>query len=402
MLHRITILVLFVFTINSFSQEKAQPQGEWLLDKIATQGNYQDVGQLVDFNQDGKLYIQEIPFGTWTYNQKDKQVNMQAQDLSGSYELAYLSATNMQLSLADKDLYFTRIDRDKIQKDNLESGLIGLWEYANDLGDNMRRLVQFEAPDKIIFLEKGEGMESRTSGMWLYDAELTKLVIIGQMQGIRGINTEVTITPNEVNFLNKTIPTTLKKVKKDATAIERLTFTSDDFYDETGDYKYYDDEQKLPWQDVYEMIDLLQNVKQLVYKQSTLVEGTQSFETKTLTAEVDASFDEEALSIDYIFNGYDRYNLPDDYQLPPNKWDSFASKLYPYKDVTYRVKGEEEITVSAGTFTCTVVEALDSFDEKIKLWMVKDKPGIIAKIIKDKPGDFGHYITYELQEIKTI
>jgi hypothetical protein len=376
--------------------------GTWLLDKIATQGNYQDVGQLVDFNQDGKLYIQEIPFGTWAYNQKDKHLDMQAQDLSGSYELSYLSATNMQLSLDDKDLYFTRIDRDKIQKDNLESGLIGLWEYANDLGDDMRRIIQFEAPDKISLIEKDENSESRHSGIWLYQAELNQLVIIGQMQGIRGVNTEVNITPNEVNFLNKTIPTTLKKVKQDATAIERLTFTSDDFYDETGDYKYYDDEQKLPWQDVYEMIDDLQNVKQLVYKESTLVEGTQSFETKTLTADVAASFDTESLSIDYIFDGYDRYSAPDDYKLPPNKWDSYASKLYPYKDVTYRVKGEEEITVPAGTFTCSVVEAVGSFDEKIKMWMVKDKPGVFAKIIKEQSDDFSphHYIIYELLDIE--
>jgi hypothetical protein len=32
--------------------------------------------------------------------------------------------------------------------------------------------------------------------------------------------------------------------------------------------------------------------------------------------------------------------------------------------------------------------------------MIKDKLGVIAKIIKDKSGTFGHYHTYELTEIK--
>ncbi len=402
MLHKITQILLFIFviTINTFAQESENATGEWILDKIAEKGEYKSVGQLVDFNQDGKLYIQEIPFGTWTYNQKDKHLIMQAENLSGSYELAYLSAENMQLTLNDKDLYFTKIDRKKILKDNAASGLIGLWEYANDMGDNMRRLIQFKAPDKVTLVEKDENMESRSSGMWLYDSELSKLIIIGQLARVRGINTEVRITENEVNFVNNTVPTSLKKVQQDATKIEHLNFTSDDFYDETGDYKYYDDEQKLPWQDFYQMIDEMSKVKQLVYKYATLIEGTQSFETKTLTAVVNANFDEETLSIDYIFDGYDRYKLPDDYQLQPNKLDTYASKLYPYKDATFRVAAIEEVSVPAGTFTCTIVEVLDDFEENVKLWMVNGKPGVIAKVIKDKAGNFGHYKVYELQEIK--
>jgi len=32
--------------------------------------------------------------------------------------------------------------------------------------------------------------------------------------------------------------------------------------------------------------------------------------------------------------------------------------------------------------------------------MIIDKPGIYAKIIEDKPGTFGYYNMYELQEIK--
>ena len=404
MLHKNTLIIFFILTItaNTFAQNSTAATGEWILDQIAENGQYKSLGQLVDFNQDGKLYIQEFPFGTWSFNQEDNTLVMDAEDLSGSYELAYLSATNMQLTLDDKDLYFTKIDREKIIKDNATSGLIGLWEYANDLGDNTRRLIQFKAPNKVSLIEKDDTMESRYSGIWFYQVTLNQLIIIGQLKGVRGINTEVTITPNEINLLNKKTPTILKKVKQDTTSLEHLNFTEDDFYDAKGDYKYENDEQKLPWKDYYQMIDELSSVKQLVYKEATLVSGTKSFENKILKTDVKANLDNELLEIDNVFNGYDRYHLPNDTKLKSNKYDSYTSKLYPYKEITFRVENtSEKVTVPAGIYTCTVVEGLGDFEEKVKIWMINDKPGVIAKIIKEKTGSFGHYITYELQAIKT-
>jgi hypothetical protein len=46
--------------------------------------------------------------------------------------------------------------------------------------------------------------------------------------------------------------------------------------------------------------------------------------------------------------------------------------------------------VEAGgtTYTCTVVEGMDG-DTKIKYWMINDKPGIFAKIIKDNNRESG-------------
>jgi len=35
-----------------------------------------------------------------------------------------------------------------------------------------------------------------------------------------------------------------------------------------------------------------------------------------------------------------------------------------------------------------------------KLWMINSKPGIFARIIVDKPGTFGLYGVYELEEIR--
>jgi hypothetical protein len=205
-------------------------------------------------------------------------------------------------------------------------------------------------------------MESTSKGMWI--AKENTLNLIGILENISGLSTLIKVAKKEIVFKNEEKIYTFKKVIQNATNIERLTFTSADFYDENGDYKYYDDEQKLPWQDTSQMIEHLSNVKQLVYQFSTLIDNTKSFDTKTLTADVLANETEQTLSIDYIFNGYDRYNLPDDTALQPNKYDGY-SKLFPFEDNSFRIVGEKQTTTAAGTFTCTVLEVAGSFDEKI-------------------------------------
>ena len=188
--------------------------------------------------------------------------------------------------------------------------------------------------------------------------------------------------------------------KEASSSITRLEFTEADFFTEDGEYKYYDDEAKLPWLDIDGMVMSLANVKQLVYKFSTLDEDENIFNDKTLRADVSANPSEQSLSIDFIFYGFDRYNLPEETALPPN--DEYSHLLYPEEEYTFRVSGSEQITIEAGTFDCTVIEVAGSFETCKKLWMINDKPGIYAKIIVDKPGTFGQYSIYELQEIVMV
>lgn len=398
-------IILLVFTtlfISTYSlaQDDSKATGEWILQHIEHNGKEEIVGQIVDFNIDGNLYIQEMPFGKWTYNKKEQRINIDTtEDISGSYAVTFNADNKMQLSLDAKKLIFSKIDRATITKDNSQSGFIGVWELEKEQDPNAKKFFTFNAPDTFTLFEKEEGMESNSKGMWIFNKKENSLLLIGQVGELRGFNKLIKVTKEQISIENNGKSYTLKKVVQNAIKIERLTFTSADFYDENGDYKYYNDAGKLPWQDLYQMIDYLSNVKQLVYQFSTLIDNTKSFESKTLTANVEVNQEEETLSIDYIFNGYDRYNLPEDTALQPNKYDGY-SKLFPYKDEAFRVVGEKEITTPAGVFTCTLVELVGSFDEKVKLYMIKDKPGVIAKIIKDKSGTFGHYHTYELKEIK--
>jgi hypothetical protein len=276
------------------------------------------------------------------------------------------------------------------------SDLTGTWQIQSS--DETISILTFELPDSFSLVVSEEGMSATHRGTWIYNPEDETVVCVGLDSPIVGKNRIISQSEDYLELENKGVAILAKKMATDNSKIERLGFSEDDFYDENGDYKYYDDFQKLPWQDSFQMLTSLLNVDQLVYNYSTLIEGTDAFKSKTLTADVVANDEEQSLSIDFIFYGYDRYNLPDDTELPPN--ENYTEPLFPLKDVSYRVMGKEQITLPAGTFDCTVVEALGDFDELMKFWMIDDKPGIYAKIIGDKAGSFGHFRLYELQEIK--
>ncbi len=147
------------------------------------------------------------------------------------------------------------------------------------------------------------------------------------------------------------------------------------------------------------MKNSLLNVKQLVYIYATLIDGTKAFENKTLIANVHASLEEDGFTIDNIFNGYDRYHVPDDSEFPENS--NFSEPLYPLIENTYRIVGNEQLTTPAGTFDCTILEVVSDSEVLKKLWMINDKIGVYAKVIEDNPDEtFGHYCVYELQDIK--
>jgi len=397
--------IVFLSIVGTANAQKSKLLGSWLMIKVEVNGETEYPYQVTEFTKDGKMLMMGREFATWSYNKKKHAIVMKSdfeKEFNGEGKVLKLTKKEFVLEKDGMKAFYKRFDKAKIYEDNTASGLIGTWRLTNETDPDVVQILVIKSAEEFLFVEKRFNTQSKREGEWIFNKNEKNVIFVGYLEHLKGLNKILTLSSDELSLENKGKIYSFKKEENQDVKIERLTFIDKDFYDETGDYKYYDDEQKLPWQDPYQMMDELSKVKQLVYKYSILIGGTESFETKTLTADVKASLNEETLNIDNIFDGYDRYNLPDDYQLPSNKWDQFSSKLYPYKDATFRVIGTEEVTVPAGTFTCVVVELLGSFDEKVKLWLVTNKPGIIAKVIKDNPESFGSYRICELQEIKTF
>lgn len=105
--------------------------------------------------------------------------------------------------------------------------------------------------------------------------------------------------------------------------------------------------------------------------------------------------DEETLTLEHsgkVFKARRKVSSPHKIERLTFSWDDFFTD-----DGDYKYEDE------AGTFDCTVVEALGDSDLLKKLWMINDRVGIYARIIQEDPDEtFGHYAIYELKEIKTV
>lgn len=295
-----------------------------------------------------------------------------------------------------------------------QNELIGKWQLskvvvAEQTYENLKAVYIFEKGG-VLKAARSSKSEVIDAGSWKFNKKKNAIIMSSTLdKDFNGTATLVKISKTELiykkedailHFKRFTLSDIAPDLKNSSftNSIKRLDFTEEDFFNEDGDYKYYEDEDKLPWHDAYEMLMSLINVKQLVYKFSKYDESTGVFKVKTLKADVNSNPAESRLSIDYIFNGYDRYNLPDDTDLMPNH--EYSNLLYPEEENTFRVSGSEKITTNAGTFECTVVEVVGRFETCKKLWMINNKPGVYAKIIVDKPGPYGQYAIYELKEIK--
>lgn len=263
-----------------------------------------------------------------------------------------------------------------------ESDITGKWTITKmQKGDEIKETdsgIIFEENNvlKLGFFNMEEIIEA---GTWEYDKRQNSILLNSSLdKNINGKAELLKVTEDELQYKKDGIIYTLLKYNEDEEYGPMLDFSEADFFSEEGDYKYEGEEENLPWKDPAEMLLSLVNVKQLVYKRSKLNELTNSFEDIILRADVAANADEMSLSIDYIFFGFDRYNLPEETELPPNT--EYENLLFPEVEFNFRIVDTQEITTNAGTFLCTVIEAAQDEIQK-KLWMINDRPGVYANLL---------------------
>lgn len=406
MKHILILIIPFIFFVGVSNAQKSDLIGSWLMTKAEVGGEVQTPYFVTEFNEEGKMIVMGMDAGTWEYNKSNNSIVMKSEldkDFNGEGKIITINEKELIVDKGGAKLFYKKVETAEIVKANKNSGLMGMWEFKDVPYPDVNTLVTFTEPDEFKIIQKEVGMTSNLSGTWIFDKKEMSLTMIGlrSEDTFKGENKVIKIDEENLELDNNGTVFKAHKKAQNTIKIERLTFQEGDFFNENGDYKYYDDEDKLPWFDLAEMKIGLLNVKQLVYNYATLINGTEAFENKILTADVSATLEEEGFTIDNIFIGYDRYNLPEDTEFPENQ--EFSKSLYPLTDDIFRIVGNEPITTPAGTFNCTVLEVATNSDVLKKLWVITDQSGfgIYAKIIEDDPDEsFGHYSVYELQEIK--
>ncbi len=398
------IVLAWIFSMNIAISKNVPVTGDWLLTKLESAQNVKDIYAPVTFQSNGDFTVMDMKMGTWEYHKKLKTVKIisdRFKAASGDNKIIRLKNNEMILENNGTKMYFLRMDKNKILNGNNKSGLMGTWKI-NTGDSNIIRFITFSSPDVFSYVEIMPGVTTNGKGTWIFNKKDNSLLMIARIEWLDNNYTVKELSEN--GFILEHENGTLKVSKvKTATNIERLNFKEDDFYDNDGNFKYEKDEEKLPWKEVVSMEIFLKNIHRLTYKYATLIPEMNIFRNRMLTANVSVNQEEQKVCIDFIFNGYDIQHLPEDTELPPNcvTPDDYYNKLFPEKEVDYRFTGKKQITTPAGTFNCTIIEAIGNSGQKYKMWMINNKPGVYAKIIEENPDkNFGYYHVYELQRIK--
>lgn len=298
-----------------------------------------------------------------------------------------------------------------------ESKIIGIWQLTTVVEDG-KTMDGFQTV--FIFSEKGilNAAKSATSksmevGTWKYNKKQKTIVMTSELdRDFRGeavvikVNKKVLVYKKEgatLSFIKLAKLDLPPKIEHVTTTKPTLLFEREDIIDENGDFNYEEAESKLPWK-LETIINFLKEHNEVVY------DVTHFPDEEEIDAWVESekiNYNEEEQSIDvrrYSYFQNDYIDMTEDpiwmNNLPANEYDFM---FFPKENLNlYKVVGTETIETVIGIFDCTVVEGYGDFDGKIKYWMVNEKPGVFAKIIKVKDAmvPFGYTNVFTLKEIK--
>jgi len=298
-----------------------------------------------------------------------------------------------------------------------ESKIIGIWQLKTVVEDG-NTMNDFKTV--FIFSEKGVLNAARSStsesmevGTWNYNKKEKSILMTSDLD--RDFNGEARLIKiNKKVLVYEKAGATLTfskldkldlppKIKHLTTTKPMLNFTYDDLLDEEGGFYYEDEIAKLPW-DLADAIDFLKNYKDIIYT-ATNFKGDLEPDSFLVSSRIVYNEEEQTIDVrEYSFFQMDYIEMFDD-PISINEIENRKDYYYFFpkeKLDPFKILGTEIIETTLGSFECTIVEGISTFDNKVKYWMINDKPGVFAKIIivKDEDPPFGYSNIYALKEIK--
>ncbi len=297
-----------------------------------------------------------------------------------------------------------------------ESKITGIWQLSKVVHDGK---TETGLKAVFIFAKKGilKAARSATSksinvGTWKYNKKHKLIVMKSTVdKDFNGEATLLKVNKNELVYKKEGAVLSFKKItakKKEAKSKSititkpKLSFKEETMLDADGSFNY-EDEDKLPWK-IDSIVNYLKNYKEVVYKVTNFPDED---EPNTFVESKKINYNKEEQSIDvrrYSYAQNDYIDMTEDPIWMDNLQDYEDDfHFFPEDNLNiYKVVGTENVKTALGNFDCTVVEGFGDFDNKLKYWMINEKPGVFAKIVKvkDAPVPYGFTNVYTLKEIK--
>ena len=387
------ILLLMLIVITMANAQTKKVIGNWLMIKAEVKGKIMEPYFIINFKEDGTMESQGIPLGTWLYNEKDNNITMNSKfdnKFSGKNKVLKITSKRLELEKDGNKFFYTKINPNKVLKDNKASKFHGLWEIKSEEGRT--RILQISLPDTFMLVTVDEGSTDRAKGTWLFNKNNNYIVFMGFSKFLKG---KYSIKKSsEKGFILENNDKKIVATKKEQPQIERLTFKYDDF-DENNDIN-----DKLPWVNFNDMVNYLKDVTTVRYRRGSIIPEFNVLTYTRLKSNIVTKPDKPSVEFtNFLISQTDTMQYSQKYKDNLSESYNFffpQDELFPL-----RLVGTKTVTVPAGTFECTVIEGFNG-DDKVKYWMINNKPGIYAKIIVERISVFNdlEYLVTELEEIK--
>lgn len=290
--------------------------------------------------------------------------------------------------LISTSLFFTacvtQVDVNQSKKISQEPNFIGTWVSRDE---NRHYIYKFELANKFTYIDKGEQMIRSSQSTWMYSKSDRTLDVTSNDIPIGGKNSVKSLTKNEfVLSTDKGLYRALKQVEKE---YERLTFIQNDFTQQ--------DKTMLPYKwSLYGLAEFMSSIKSLDYKIIREVEDVNLVSEVRVIPKVNMKKMSVALE---TFILEDAINEQISREIKDKRYENRYNDFFPQEELSfYKNVAIEEVSVPAGRFECMVVEGM-AFEMKYKYWMIKEMPGVYARVVLDGNGRFE---VKELQRINKI
>jgi len=384
---QISTLIFVLSLWTTFAQNK-NVQGDWLITYLQNGGKTGTPYIIQSFKPDGKMLFRDYEIGTWEQSGDKLFLKSKLYPVFNE-DFIIIESDSNSLIIKNKQTKATLIKYDlkQLQSDKQFQNLTGAWKF----GGTDTNILRLRPDGKYTLLSIGTDMNMSTKGNWYFIPGTNTFVLQGHPDFLSGKDSIIQQGKDYMEVLNHEIHYQLEKMPEHK-LIEHLTFKEEDFPEENKDV------EKLPWREFDNMKDYLSKIKTLRYNKYDYYSDVDAFNMTEIFTEIEN--DSKSIKFeDYYYPNEEAVKLSETVKgYLQNAYNDF----YPQKDLDYYkvIDTQQKISVPAGTFICTVVEGMTG-DDKFSYWMINDKPGVFAKIIKENNGQFGNafYQKYELTDI---
>ncbi len=393
------LLLFFTLTFLSISCITANSMdisNTWLLTKVEIDGEWENVYQTFSFKPNGNVSLQDRVFGTWKIDNEKQIVKIDSKlikEFSDNWNISKHTETELILKSPTATMNLVSYNPAQTATENKKSGLLGVWNFKIDDTEGGNTFLYFQEPNILSIKKIEPGVTSRTKGIWIYYKSTESVIMIINDYSLKGKSKVLSITDKKLVLEKDNNTITGYRLEQNALEREELP-AIDDSSLETDNQDYNKDQlnyESCNWFNLEAKTSYLKNVTALKYRKSTLLDEFNVFTTSNISAGVSLDENRESIIIDKTFEN-----------LPAGEY-SENNAFFPLEEpFFYSVSGEKEITVPAGTFKCKIIDTDDySMDNRTRLYMIENRPGIYAKIINiQKQFDEETYTMYELTDIE--